>query len=294
MRRNTRHRMPKPKRDFPKTVKVTRGGYLLDGAVYKKAEILGQGSYGVVRRLVASDDPVGFAIKTLHPVREAPTEHERRLRRANMKQELAEARRGLLTPALVVSKTNEIVMPVGKDLGDYLMEGELHPEEAHRIAREIYKQQQKLIDMGLVYTDVKTENILVLPDGPDTDDEDDIVLSDYGGLCRIGADGKCINTIGLPQKKYNPEITIKTRAEAEQAAKYYTSALMMQMMLADKTKQKGMPVALGHSGIGISSEARQETNRYFVDMLTQHGFDEEARWLHQPPSHYIKKENKYD
>lgn len=229
------------------------GRYQVDGRTFRKGAQIAEGGFAVVHRLGDR-----YAIKSFKPDSNP----------ANRRAELAHAARGLLIPVAVVAETDELVMPLARPLDTVAL---TRAQKTAAVDR-VHALQLALIDEGFIYSDLKAQNVAVLPDGT-------IALSDYSGLCTIGGGGGgewCINTVGLPEHDYALHPTIRTRAEAIAAAKYYSAALLVQL-------HGQLPVAMGHSQItDVPPRIRAGVNAHIREWLRQQGHA--AQWLHPDPS----------
>jgi serine/threonine protein kinase len=161
---------------------------------YHLVHDLGGGSQGGVKLIADASSGQAFALKLFR----SPKDAQKELRWVgNPEVELS------MVPAVALmmesTKEHVVLMRIGTPLNDAYSDIPKDSSDrlqvAETIASAVADLERMLIDMGVVYTDVKPDNILAIPvEGRSTAVR--LVFMDYGGLCSASGKEECLFTIG--------------------------------------------------------------------------------------------------
>jgi hypothetical protein len=215
--------------EWPNDVRVGEHnlGYILefpDGerANYTFGDTLGGGSFGDVELIIPPPDsrkPL-FAIKTFRPPESGDNEVEW----------VTDKRvQSVMVPAKPyrVNSKNVVLMSVGEILDEPIkLKHPLTPVQVSvvsvmvdNIVKAILSMQRQLLQHGLLYSDLKLDNVLVVPERGGIR----IMFTDYGGLCAYNGD--CVHTFRPPEGGSQ----FRNITAAERAAMWWCGELGMSL-----------------------------------------------------------------
>jgi hypothetical protein len=269
----------------------------LDGTevAYRSSKVLGRGSYGVVMQVEPVDAtdrrfPV-FALKRLGFEDDSKAaaddndevrvfaKDQRRLRRA-------------MLPGLVLK--GWVVMHVGIDLKVAARTGLIAPfgPQMARIAQGAYALQQLLADHRMVYTDVKLDNLYLVPAGNMCAL---LFFGDYGGLCDLTDVEPCIATFPPPEQfahfvdDGDGDVlagVLAPAAMAPDAVVRYSSALLF---VEGELVARGAATSELYDYLGYNSDLSAHQRKEYLELLQVSARDAGsglslARWLDSDPA----------
>jgi hypothetical protein len=189
---------------------------------YVVDRFLGEGTFGYVSLVIPKyegDDYPAYAYKRFFKV-----DAEARL---EIKFVNDPRTRGIMVPAKAFGG-NSVLMQLGIEVRDAKI-GRINPEQVgDDVASAVYALEKKLIKRGLIYTDMKSANVLAVPT-PGVPDLARIMFADYGGLCSV-KDKSCVYTYMLPERvRSQYQFGWSDNDKAELAARYWAGLVGMQV-----------------------------------------------------------------
>lgn len=276
---------------------------------YKTVRELGAGTYGRVFQVGPVDGRSGhskFAVKVFFDKRRrrfAPDEQGTLALDAVDKQEMALLNvpqnrwRTAMIPGHMLSGV--VVMHTGMDVLDFSkqfahqVDKKTFVKVALAVALAAAELQERLIAADLLYTDMRAENLMLIPTGNGTAS---LVFSDYGGICHIGKTQRCSAYYPPPElnakERKGTILKPATPAAARAAARYMSGVTFFEMMVARNESLKPRDTRLYDVTIGRvnwSSDFGQRGALKYMQRLIQALDTPAARrvatWLSVAPSH---------
>jgi hypothetical protein len=189
---------------------------------YSVSKFLGEGTFGYVSLIVPTyrdDDYPAYAYKRFFKV-----DAETRLEIKYVKDPRV---RGVMVPAMAFGG-NSVLMQLGIEVRDAKVGRENPDQVGDDVSTAVFQLEKKLIKQGLIYTDMKSANVLAVPVSG-VPGVSRIMFADYGGLCPI-KEKSCVYTYMLPERVrsyYSFGWTDKDKAEL--AARYWAGVVGMQV-----------------------------------------------------------------
>lgn len=213
---------------------------------YHLGAVIGESTYGKVYELNPSNVSLpSFVLKKFKPM-PSRKEEEKEVR---LVTEYLDRLKSAMVPSMAI-----LVEPDSDVKGILMQKGvPMHTEDAmsfainpnrglnkrveyiHYILDGAFQLQKKLIEEGFVYTDLKLQNMLLIP----TDGGTRLVFTDWGGLCKwhkedsdTWTDDCCATTFPLPENQYHPFVNLTGAASMhiQASMRYLVAALAGQLL----------------------------------------------------------------
>lgn len=223
-----------------------------DDVKYTLHRKVGKGAFGTVnvyRQTDRPDLPQDLAVKEFKTHNDS-TRDEMRLvsirdggRRNGALDAAFKAMQAVMMPATFPFGSSAIIMRRGVDLRKVIGDPDMVPEEqvfdvCANIAIATYVLQLELMQGGLVYTDVKPENLALVRTH---DDAVALVFIDYGGLCSIASAQPIVKRCAAtyPSPPHFEQVYDARTTEAAQADAMYWAAMTFIMLLLLRATKSG-------------------------------------------------------